>query len=123
MLLAIYRRDHFACRYCGLKLFPSELLRAFENVAGTDSFAATAKNASHGAALVFRTTYDHVDPLNCGGRHTLDNLVTACYSCNFGKAGYTLEQLGLDDPRLRPKVSNDWDGLMSLLPKLRRPTS
>jgi len=119
MLVATYLRDHYRCRYCGLRLFPTEVLRAYELVVGTDTFAATAKNASHGAALVFRATYDHVVPLNCGGQHSLDNLVTSCYSCNFGKGGYTLEQLGLNDPRFQQLVPDTWDGLVSLLPSLR----
>jgi len=37
-------------------------------------------------------------PHSLGGRTELDNLVTSCYSCNFGKAEYTLKQLGIDDP-------------------------
>lgn len=119
MVVATYQRDHYTCRYCGQRLFPIEVLRAYEGVVGIEYFTATKKNASHGAALVFRATYDHVEPLNRGGRHSLDNLVAACYSCNFGKRDFTLEQLGLDDPRSRPVASDDWDGLVSLLPKLR----
>lgn len=120
MLLATYQRDHYRCRYCGLQLFPIDVLHLYESAVGSDAFASTAKNASHGAALVFRCTYDHVDPLNCGGKHSLNNLVTACYSCNFGKAGYTTEQLGIDDPRTRSPLQDDWDGLVSLMPQLRR---
>jgi len=119
MVLAAYRRDHYRCRYCGLRLFPVQVLQAYERAVGNKSFAATAKNESHGVALVFRATYDHVDPLKYGGRHSLDNLVTSCYSCNFGKGGYTLEQLGLDDPRVRLVPPDDWDGLTSCLPSLR----
>lgn len=115
-----YRRDGYRCRYCGIRVIPIEVLRLYEGVVGTRFFAATAKNASHGAAIVFRATYDHVEPLNCGGRHSLDNLVTACYSCNFGKGPYTLQQLGLDDPRSRRAMSDSWDGLVSLIPKVRR---
>lgn len=121
VLRTVYRRDSYQCRYCGLHLFPKELFEAFEGLVGHASFAATAKNDSHGAALVFRATYDHVDPLCRGGCHDLENLVTACYSCNFGKGGFTLQQLGLDDPRERPIPPSDgWDGFISLIPKLRK---
>lgn len=116
----MYRRDFYRCRYCGLHLVPKEVLAAFEAVVGNASFAATAKNNSHGAALVFRATYDHVDPRCSGGSHQLENLVTACYSCNFGKGGFTLQQLGLDDPRTRVvSPAGGWDGLVSLIPKLK----
>jgi hypothetical protein len=56
-----------------------------------------------------------------GGLTNAENLVTACWSCNFGKADYTLEEIGLEDPRLRPpKTLDDWDGLMSLVPQLQQ---
>jgi 5-methylcytosine-specific restriction endonuclease McrA len=118
-ITAAYKRDHYRCRYCGLKLVPVEVLKAYEIAVGSGSFAAAAKNESHGAALVFRATYDHVDPLTCGGRHDVANLVAACYSCNFGKAGWTVQQLGLDDPRTRPPIPDGWDGMTSLTKKLR----
>jgi 5-methylcytosine-specific restriction endonuclease McrA len=116
----LFMRDRYRCRYCGLGLVSLHVMKLFSEIVGKSSFSATEKNASHGAALVFRPTPDHVVPLNCGGRNTLDNLVTACYSCNFGKYHYTLEQLGLDDPRKRAVSPGDqWDGLVSLLSKLR----
>ncbi len=34
-------------------------------------------------------TIDHVMPRHRGGRHTWDNLVSACRSCNHRKAGHT----------------------------------
>ena len=34
-------------------------------------------------------TLDHVMPRHRGGRHTWENLVTACKTCNHRKAGYT----------------------------------
>jgi 5-methylcytosine-specific restriction endonuclease McrA len=121
MIACMLERDHYRCRYCGLRLFPIEVLQDFSTAMGTDCFSCTAKNLSHGAALVFRPTYDHVIPLSSGGGHTLENLVAACYSCNFGKRNYTLEQLGLDDPRSRPARDEDgWDGLTSIRSRFRR---
>ena len=37
-------------------------------------------------------TLDHVMPRNQGGKHTWENLVSACASCNRRKAGRTPEQ-------------------------------
>lgn len=49
------------------------------------------------------------------------NLVTSCQSCNYGKYNYTLEQLGLDDPRIRPPSPfSDWTGLTEYVPLLNR---
>src|SRR5438552_9369089 len=37
-------------------------------------------------------TLDHVNPRFRGGRHTWDNLVTACKTCNHRKAGRTPQE-------------------------------
>jgi hypothetical protein len=58
-------RDHDLCRYCG------------KSVSWTDRRGPLS------------ATYDHVDPL---GPSTLDNLVTACRSCNSRKRRRTPEQ-------------------------------
>ncbi|MEQ1596816.1 MAG: HNH endonuclease [Casimicrobium sp.] len=55
--------------------------------------------------------YDHVVPHAYGGTNDLDNLVLTCAACNFGRGGYTLEDVGLADPRHRAPASNSWDGL------------
>jgi 5-methylcytosine-specific restriction endonuclease McrA len=47
---------------------------------------------------MFVATLDHVVPLSLGGRTNESNLVTCCWSCNYGKANYTVEQIGIDNP-------------------------
>jgi len=37
-------------------------------------------------------TLDHIVPRHLGGKHTWDNLVTACPGCNHRKGGRTLDQ-------------------------------
>lgn len=56
----VFKRDGFACQYCG----------------------ATPP----GAVL----HVDHIHPLAEGGTNTLDNLITACESCNAGKGARLL---------------------------------
>lgn len=120
LVSAVFARDSYSCRYCGLRLFPRRVLVAFGRIVGTEQFEMGGTNAlRHGAVVGFQAVADHVLPWNLGGRTEMDNLVTACWCCNFGKAGYTLEQLGLDDPRDREPVRSDWDGLVGLLPALR----
>ncbi|MDH2328858.1 hypothetical protein QCN27_18570, partial [Cereibacter sp. SYSU M97828] len=47
-----------------------------------------------------------------GNQHsTADNIVVCCALCNFGKDRFTLMQLGVEDPRPRPPLPIDWDGL------------
>jgi 5-methylcytosine-specific restriction endonuclease McrA len=40
-------------------------------------------------------TLDHVIPRSRGGTHTWDNIVSACKSCNHGKAGRTPREAGM----------------------------
>jgi len=54
-------------------------------------------------------------PHSCGGTNELDNLVVSCAACNYGKMSYRLEELGLSDPRDRPPVPSNWDGLERLI--------
>jgi 5-methylcytosine-specific restriction endonuclease McrA len=53
-------------------------------------------------------TIDHVVPRHAGGRHTWENLVSACRSCNHRKAGFTPAEARmalLTEPR-RPPASS-----------------
>lgn len=52
----VFKRDSFACRYCGARA-PSVVLHV-----------------------------DHVIPVAAGGDDRLINLVTACFDCNAGKS-------------------------------------
>jgi len=118
---AALQRDGYRCRYCGVRLVPKGVLEAFSGVVGRDVFGIKGRNLErHGVVLAFRANVDHVVPWTLGGRTDMENLVSACWCCNYGKSSYTLEQIGLDDPRLRPTPESDgWDGLTSSLPGLR----
>lgn len=58
-------RDHALCLYCGRSVSDSTM------------------------------TIDHVKPRGQGGRHTWENVVTACRSCNQHKGCRTPEQAGM----------------------------
>jgi 5-methylcytosine-specific restriction endonuclease McrA len=114
----VYARDSYRCRYCGLDLFAIPAFKRFQRNVGPEVFpiSKTHRNKdSAGACLVFRPVADHVEPWSRGGRTDLDNLVTACWPCNFGKMEYTVEELGISDPRTRSPVATGWDGLRTPL--------
>jgi 5-methylcytosine-specific restriction endonuclease McrA len=91
----IFRRDGFLCRYCGLRVIPKQVFAAFARAVGVEAFRATGTNDErHGVVLAFRANVDHVLPWKLGGATAPENLVTACWSCNYGKAGYAIEQRG-----------------------------
>ena len=64
----IFRRDNFACRYCGL-------------------------TAADGAVL----EVDHINPRAEGGKDVPANLVTACEGCNSGKSDVPLHVVLIED--------------------------
>jgi len=75
---SVFKRDSFACRYCG----------------------ATAPNV--------QLHVDHVVPVSEGGRDDIDNLVTACAACNFGKGA---RNLGKDElTALKERGPEETDG-------------
>lgn len=117
----VFQRDSYTCRYCGLRILSKEVLVAFERAVGTTEFCAQGKDFQlHGIVHGFKIVADHLFPHRCGGRTNPDNLVSSCPACNYGKYNYTLKQLGLDDPLLRPPANNAWDGLVSLVPSLKK---
>lgn len=59
----VFKRDGFVCQYCG----------------------------SHPPAAVLEC--DHIKPVASGGGNEIDNLITACSSCNSGKGARHLSSL------------------------------
>ena len=55
-------------------------------------------------------TLDHVMPRHKGGKHTWENLVSACRSCNHRKGGKSLDEakMGLRRPPIQPRVSTSY---------------
>ena len=121
----VMARDGYLCRYCQIPVVPKSVLAAYAKVIGADAFPTANSNAGrHGVVLAFRANVDHVLPHNRGGRTNLDNLVTSCWSCNYGKSRFTVDELGLDDPRNRaPRQLDGWLGLTQYIEPLRRAAS
>lgn len=116
----VFIRDSYHCRYCGLRIISKEIFSEYSRIVGADIFSVERKNMRrNGLTLGLRGVADHVEPYASGGLTEIENLVTSCYSCNFGKAGYTVEQLGIEDPRSRPPVTDGWLGLTEYSPALR----
>jgi 5-methylcytosine-specific restriction endonuclease McrA len=117
----VFIRDSYRCRYCDLRIISKEVFIEYSRIMGSETFSIERENSKrNGITLGLRGVADHVEPYASGGETEIDNLVTSCYSCNFGKSGYTLEQLGIEDPRLRPPIKDGWLGLTEHLPALRK---
>lgn len=115
---AIFARDNFHCRYCESKVIPKSVFKRMQGILGQDSCGidyvplGLTNMTRSGFYLMFAATLDHVIPWSLGGRTDASNLVTCCWSCNYGKTNYTLEQLGLHNPFNRaPHSDSTWKGL------------
>jgi 5-methylcytosine-specific restriction endonuclease McrA len=113
--VAIHRRDSWTCRYCRARTIAPPVLRFLSEVC-PDEFPYHPNwraGQVHPAYLLVSASLDHVDPGGRGGSWLdEDNLVTACWPCNTGKADLRLEEVGwaiLSEADVR----RDWDGLSS----------
>jgi hypothetical protein len=70
----------------------------------------------HFGLAVLSASIDHVVPFERGGTSDLDNLVTACNPCQYGRGHFLLDELELEDPRAYAPPGDSWDGLTRLLP-------
>ncbi len=119
----VFARDGWRCRFCGVRLVVPPARKALA-IAVPDALCWQGPNAAlHAAFLYVSATLDHVVPHARGGTNDMDNLVAACWPCNFGRGGYLLEQMGLIDPRQRLPNRDKWDGLIRILrqPSQRQP--
>jgi hypothetical protein len=120
---AVFARDGWRCRFCGCRVVLREAHKIMSAaLPGAIPWGKKEADYKHGAFYAISASLDHVVPHSRGGTNEEDNLVTACWTCQFGRDYFLLEQVGLLDPRARPPVKNDWDGLGRLLPKALRST-
>lgn len=108
---ALIERDGNHCRFCGLPLIRSEIRRRIGKLYPEALPWGTRNPDQHAAFQAMWLQYDHILPHARGGDNSLDNLVLTCAPCNFGRMSYTLEEVGLADPRQRAPVRSAWDGL------------
>ncbi|WP_217999428.1 HNH endonuclease [Rhodococcus wratislaviensis] len=117
-LAAIYDRDRYLCRYCGVKTILTPVMRLLSaNFPAQFPFHPNWKTTdTHPAYWSLSATHDHVVPLSHGG-DPLDagNIVTACWPCNSRKSGLLLDDVGFV---LRGREESRWRGLADLYPSL-----
>ncbi len=117
----VFTRDNYHCRYCGAKLISQKLMKSFIKAFDSEHFKKGPTNlATHGVIHAAWPVADHVEPWNIGGRTNLENLVASCGACNYGKDGYTCEQMGITNPFSRQPIQDGWDGLVSLEARVKK---
>lgn len=111
MKKALHKRDGYHCRFCGIPVIHADIRKIF-NALYPDSVSWGKTNKTqHAGFQCLWLQYDHVVPHSAGGENSLDNLIITCSACNYGKANFSLEELGLFDPRDFEPVRSLWDGL------------
>ena len=113
-------RDGYFCRYCGIPVILQKAMR--------DAYPETARWGAgnvekHTAFQALDIDFDHIISRSRGGRNTPENLVVSCAPCNCGRNNFTLEEVGVTDPRtiqagaheIPPELSK-WGGLTRILP-------
>jgi hypothetical protein len=113
----LFVRDSYQCRYCKFNVIPKRVFKKVQYLVGNSLLPLGRTNRTRsGYYLMFAGTLDHVVPWSIGGPTNASNLVTSCWSCNYGKSNYSLEQLGLDSPVNRTAAGDpSWVQLMELL--------
>lgn len=116
----VFERDGYRCRYCGNRLISQDFIRVFVKELDSPLFQRGGTNlTTHGIIHIAWPVADHVVPWNQGGRTDLTNLVSSCATCNYGKDGYTIEQLGIQNPFNRVPIIDKWNGLTDKLAELK----
>lgn len=102
-------RDGLHCRFCGIPLIRREvrerIRRCYPMIWGRKN------DDQHAAFQAMWLQYDHVLPHAQGGDNSFENLVITCAPCNYSRMDFTLDELGLRDPRDSEPVRSSWTGL------------
>lgn len=110
VIVSIYKRDRFHCRYCGGKVISTQVMRLVAMLFPEQfPYHPNWKGGETHPAIASRSpSLDHVVAWSQGGDNDLGNLVCACWVCNQIKGDLSLGQLGWD---LLPIPQTEWDGL------------
>lgn len=115
----LLRRYGHQCAFCGIPLVRVEVRKALHAAYPEAAVWGRTNNDCHAALLCMWLQYDHILPHSRGGGNDLDNLVLTCAACNYGRMSFTLEEVGLADPRGRSRLESEWCGLEGFLRKPR----
>jgi hypothetical protein len=111
----LHSRDGYHCRFCGIPVIRKEVRDRLRKLYPGTLQWANNNAMQHAAFQAMFAQYDHILPHARGGNNDLQNIVVTCAPCNYGRMNYTLEEVGLADPRLREPVRSAWDGLERVL--------
>lgn len=110
-LTALLSRDGYHCRFRGIPLVRAEVRTAIR-AAYPDALRWGNRNdEQHAGFQAMWLQFDHLIPHARGGDNEIENIIVTCAPCNNGRSNLTLEEVGVSDPRDRPPLRSQWDGL------------
>ena len=91
----LHIRDGYHCRFCGTPIVRRQVRNRLVSLYPKVVLWGPRDADKHSAVFVMEAQYDHIVPHSKGGRNELENLVLTCLPCNYGRGGFTLEEMGL----------------------------
>jgi rubrerythrin len=112
-LEGLFERDHWRCRYCGIRIAGNRTYfkRFAEQLNLPELTRGRTDETRHGLYVLIMASYDHLVPHSQGGSDADDNLLTSCWSCQFGKFRFSLDVLGMEKPQVPRTTYKGWRGL------------
>jgi 5-methylcytosine-specific restriction endonuclease McrA len=107
----LYKRDGYHCRFCGMPVIRGKVRERIRKVYPAALRWSKKNEEQHTAFQLLWGTVDHILPHARGGTNDFENTVVVCQPCNCARMHYTLDEVGLIDPRTREPVRSTWDGL------------
>lgn len=103
------------CAFCGIPVIRKEIRVAFSRRYPDAAYWGHTNPTQHAAFQCMWLQFDHALPHSRGGDNSVENVLITCAPCNYGRMQWTLEEVGLIDPRGIPILKTDWDGLERFL--------
>lgn len=103
------------CAFCGIPVISKEVRIAIRQKYPEALPWGDTNQAQHAAFQCMWLQFDHVVPHSRGGDSSIDNVIITCAPCNYARWQWTLEEVGLIDPRTLPAYKTSWDGLERFL--------
>jgi hypothetical protein len=111
---AIFLRDGWRCRFCGVKVICKSARTVITRCFPISAHWPRLEFERHSALYALASSLDHVEPHGRGGKNDASNFVTACYCCQFGRGEWTLTEVEVENPLVHDPVIDAWDGLTRL---------
>ena len=103
------------CVFCGIPLIRAEVRSKFALLYPELALWGSSNINQHAAFQCMWLQYDHLVPHSRGGDNSIENIIITCSACNYGRMHWTIEELGLLDPRSIARESSSWDGLERII--------